>query len=56
VFTDRHLRRLETVARDVCVELVERNGETNHVHLLVSYPLKSLCRGWSARSWVCRPA
>lgn len=41
VFTDRHLRRLEEITRDVCVdfecELVEFKGEDNHVHLLVNY-------------------
>jgi putative transposase len=44
VFNDRHLTRLEEVMRAVCgdfeCELVEFNGETNHVHLLVTFPPK----------------
>ncbi|MEV0840144.1 IS200/IS605 family transposase [Actinocatenispora sera] len=44
VFTDRHLTRTEQIMRDVChdfeAELVEFNGENNHVHLLVNYPPK----------------
>jgi putative transposase len=44
VFTDRHLTRLEDIMRDVCAdfecELVEFNGENNHVHLLVNFPPK----------------
>lgn len=44
VFTDRHLKRLEEILRDVCAdfetELVEFNGESNHVHLLVNFPPK----------------
>ena len=44
VFTDRHLFRLEEIMRDVCAdfeaELVEFNGESNHVHLLVNFPPK----------------
>ena len=44
VFTDEHLARLEQVMRDVCAdfetELVEFNGEDNHVHLLVNFPPK----------------
>ncbi|MGC4792009.1 IS200/IS605 family transposase [Micromonospora sp. DT178] len=44
VFTDRHLTRMETIMRDVCqsfeAELVEFNGENNHVHLLVNFPPK----------------
>jgi putative transposase len=44
VFTDRHLKRMEEVMRDVCAdfetELVEFNGEDNHVHLLVNFPPK----------------
>jgi putative transposase len=43
-FADRHLTRLEEIMRSVCadfeVELVEFNGENNHVHLLVSFPPK----------------
>jgi len=44
VFEARHLDRMEQVLRDVCAdfetELVEFNGENNHVHLLVSFPPK----------------
>jgi REP-associated tyrosine transposase len=44
VFTDRHLTRMEQIMRDVCTdfeaELVEFNGENNHVHLLVNFPPK----------------
>lgn len=44
VFTDTHLTRLEAIFRDVCTdfecELVEFNGETDHVHLLVTFPPK----------------
>ncbi|MEU8302896.1 IS200/IS605 family transposase [Actinomadura sp. NPDC048955] len=44
VFADRHLSRMEAIMRDVCrdfeAELVEFNGENNHVHLLVNYPPK----------------
>lgn len=44
VFTDAHLSRLEEVMRDVCAdfecELVEFNGESDHVHLLVNFPPK----------------
>ncbi|MEX5631222.1 IS200/IS605 family transposase [Parafrankia sp. FMc2] len=44
VFDDRHLTRLEEIARAVCVdfetELVEFNGEHDHVHLLVTFPPK----------------
>lgn len=43
-FTDEILRRCEEVMRAVCAdfetELVEFNGETDHVHLLVHYPPK----------------
>lgn len=42
VFKDRHLDRLERIFRDVCesfdCRLEEFNGETDHVHLLVSFP------------------
>lgn len=45
VFTDRHLARLEEIMRTVCAdfetELVEFNGEDNHVHLLVNFPPKT---------------
>ncbi|MFU8872787.1 IS200/IS605 family transposase [Micromonospora sp. SL4-19] len=44
VFTDRHLARLEEIMRAVCgdfeTELVEFNGEGEHVHLLVNFPPK----------------
>ncbi|MFG3026034.1 IS200/IS605 family transposase [Streptomyces sp. NPDC048254] len=44
VFTDAHLRRMEEIMRSVCTdfecELVEFNGEDNHVHLLVNFPPK----------------
>ena len=44
VFKDVHLTRMEEIMRDVCTdfetELVEFNGEANHVHLLVNFPPK----------------
>jgi putative transposase len=44
VFSDRHLTRLEEIMRAVCAdfecELVEFNGENNHIHLLVTFPPK----------------
>ncbi|MGC5018638.1 IS200/IS605 family transposase [Micromonospora sp. DT47] len=44
VFGDRHLVRLEEIMRSVCAdfecELVEFNGEGEHVHLLVNFPPK----------------
>ena len=44
VFADRHLTRLEEIMRAVCAdfetELVEFNGEPDHVHLLVNFPPK----------------
>ncbi|MGH9380573.1 MAG: IS200/IS605 family transposase [Thermoanaerobaculia bacterium] len=44
VFEKRHLERLEEVFRSVCsdfeCELVEFNGESEHVHLLVNFPPK----------------
>ncbi|MQY17968.1 hypothetical protein NRB20_10360 [Nocardia sp. RB20] len=44
VFDGRHLARMEQIMRDVCAdfecELVEFNGDTNHVHLLVNFPPK----------------
>lgn len=44
VFTEGHLARMEEIMRAVCddfeVELVEFNGEANHVHLLVNFPPK----------------
>ncbi|WP_373331836.1 IS200/IS605 family transposase [Thiopseudomonas alkaliphila] len=40
VFADNHLRSLESIFRSVCTdfetELVEFNGEADHVHLLVN--------------------
>jgi putative transposase len=44
VFTDQHLTRMEEVMRAVSAdfecELVEFNGEADHVHLLVNFPPK----------------
>lgn len=44
IFNTEHLGSLETLFRRVCAdfesELVEFNGETDHVHLLVNYPPK----------------
>lgn len=44
VFDHRHLRRMEEIMRAVCAdfeaELVEFNGASNHVHLLVNFPPK----------------
>ena len=44
VFSDTHLRRMKEIMRAVCTdfetELVEFNGQTNHVHLLVNFPPK----------------
>ncbi|MEU6112824.1 IS200/IS605 family transposase [Streptomyces albidoflavus] len=44
VFTDAHLRRMEEIMRDVAkdfeCEIVEFNGENNHVYLLVNFPPK----------------
>jgi putative transposase len=44
VFTDVHLKRMQEIMTDVCTsfecELVEFNGEANHVHLLVNFPPK----------------
>lgn len=44
VFNDRHLTRMEEIMRAVCVdfetELIEFNGERDHVHLLVTFPPK----------------
>ncbi|MFJ3924892.1 IS200/IS605 family transposase [Streptomyces sp. NPDC090022] len=44
VFTDTHLTRMEEIMRAVCAdfetELVEFNGEADHVHLLVNFPPK----------------
>ena len=44
VFDAHMLDDMETIMRDVCedfgAELIEFNGEDDHVHLLVSYPPK----------------
>ncbi|WP_406067722.1 IS200/IS605 family transposase [Micromonospora sp. NBC_01638] len=44
VFADRHLTRIEEILQTVCTnfetELVEFNGENNHIHLLVNFPPK----------------
>lgn len=44
VFNDTHLKRMEEIMRDVCRDfdatLVEFNGETDHVRLIVDYPPK----------------
>jgi putative transposase len=44
VFGDVHLRRMEEIMRAVCTdfecELIEFNGESDHVHLLVNFPPK----------------
>lgn len=44
VFSDSHLKRLETIMRDVAAglecEVFEFNGEANHVHLLIVFPPK----------------
>lgn len=65
VFSGQHVTRCEEIMRAVCedfeAELVEFNGEANHVHLLVNFPpkvavsrlvnsLKGVPRADSARS------
>lgn len=44
VFDDAILTDMEAIMRNVCetmgCQLVEFNGETDHVHLLISYPPK----------------
>lgn len=44
IFDDDALRRLRTYFEKVCTDfeaqLVEMNGETDHVHLLINYPPK----------------
>jgi len=44
VFAGQHLTRMEEIMRAVCTdfecELVEFNGEAEHVHLLVNFPPK----------------
>ncbi|GAA4993444.1 IS200/IS605 family transposase [Actinopolymorpha pittospori] len=45
VFGDRHPSRIEQIMGDVCAdfqaELVEFNGQSNHVHLRVNHPPKT---------------
>lgn len=45
VFRQEHMPALERIFRSVCqdfeAELVEFNGEADHVHLLVNYPPKT---------------
>ena len=45
VFKDRHLEALRETFAKICLdfeaELVEMDGEDDHVHLLVSYPPKT---------------
>lgn len=49
VLTDEMLTYCETLMRDVChdfqAELIEFNGEHDHVHLLVEYPPKVAVSG-----------
>ncbi|MDJ0745431.1 MAG: IS200/IS605 family transposase [Xenococcaceae cyanobacterium MO_167.B27] len=44
IFTDKILKDLEAIFKNVCqdfeTELVEMNGETDHIHLLLNYPPK----------------
>ncbi|GGM39112.1 IS200/IS605 family transposase [Micromonospora sonchi] len=44
MFTDRHPTRMKQIRRDACAdldtELIEFNGENNHVPLLVNFPPK----------------
>lgn len=44
VFNEFSLQRLEIIFKELCeafeVELVEFNGECDHVHLLINYPPK----------------
>ena len=44
VFKQEHMNSLETIFRSVCTDfdaqLVEFNGEVDHVHLLINYPPK----------------
>ena len=64
VFGDAHLRQLEEVFRSACedfeCQLVESNGEANHVRLLVNFPPKvpvarlvNSFEGVSSR-WLCQ--
>lgn len=45
VFTPSSLDRLEMIFKEICrgfeVDLVEFNGEQDHVHLLINYPPKT---------------
>jgi putative transposase len=45
VFTDAHLRRMEEIMRSVCTDfecdMVEFDGEDNHVHPLENFPPKA---------------
>ncbi len=54
VFTDEHLKALERIFSDVCASfdcrLEEFNGETDHVHLLVSFP-----RPWNSADYRQQP-
>ena len=49
IFGAAHLERLESIFAKVCrdfgAELVEFNGEQDHVHLLVNYPPKVAISG-----------
>ena len=42
IFTKQHLEFLQTIFIDICLDyhaqLVEFNGEVEHVHLLINYP------------------
>lgn len=44
VFTSEHLTKMEEIFSNICqmfeAELVEFNGEQDHVHLLIEYPPK----------------
>lgn len=44
VFTKKLLRELEKIFNEICTDfesqLIEFNGETDHVHLLINYPPK----------------
>ncbi len=57
VFIGAHPTRLEEIFRSVCAdfecELVEFHGETNHVHLLVNFPRRSLAGQLASRA--CPP-
>ena len=45
VFSKKHLKTLREIFENVClefeVEIVEFNGEADHIHLLVNYPPKA---------------